>query len=141
MEFDKRFKDVTSLDGVRYFYHVTDRDADIILEDGLYLVENDIFTTAIEINDEFKENPTKYTLNERGNFYRNNANIILIAVEEDKFDYLLVPTNQVPDNWDFESDPTCYIPSNNIVGYIDTNNLELIENENFELLDELHFHY
>ena len=139
--FDNEFRNIISLEGVRYFYHVTDRNPESIFENGLYLVDKDIYTTAIEIPEEFKNNPTEYILNERGNFYRNNAKIIIIAVEEDKFDNLLVDTNQIPDNWEQIDNPSCYIPSNNILGYIDTNSLEIIENENYDLLDELRYFY
>ena len=140
-EFDNEFRNMINLEGVRYFYHVTDSNPETILAEGLYLIQKDIFTTAIEIPEEFKKNPTLYIENEKGNFYRNNAKIIIIAVEEEKFDDLLVDTNLIPDNWDQIDNPTCYIHSSNIVGYIDTNSLEIVTNDNYDLLSEMSFYY
>ena len=139
--FDKDFRNILNLEGVRYFYHITDMNPDTILEEGLYLVQKDIYTTAIEIPEEFKNNPTEYIENEKGNFYRNNPKVIIIAVEDEKFDDLLVDTNQIPDNWTQIDNPTCLIPSSNILGYIDSEELNIVLNDNYDLSDELHYHY
>ena len=38
---------------IRYFYHVTNTDCNEILENGLYMVEKELYTTMIELPDEF----------------------------------------------------------------------------------------
>ena len=43
--FIETFNEITSLEGVRYFYHVTDNNPNNILEEGLYMVDKNIYTT------------------------------------------------------------------------------------------------
>lgn len=132
--FIETFKEITSLNGVRYFYHVTDKDPNDILNEGLYMVNKSIYQTAIELPEEFKNDPINYSLNERGSFYRKDASIILIGFREELSDEVVVPTTYIPDTWTHDISPSFYIPKSYIIGYIDTNNMEIVINDNYDLL-------
>ena len=131
--FIETFNEITSLEGVRYFYHVTDNNPNNILEEGLYMVDKNIYTTAIEIPEEFKKDPIDYSLGERGSFYRKNASIILIGFDEKLNEEVVIPTTLIPDSWNHDVPPNYYIPSCYIIGYIDTTNMEIILNDNYDL--------
>ena len=133
-DFIEQFQTLTSLDDVIYYYHVTNLNPLDILNEGLYMIGNNIYETAIEIPEEFKENPIEYALNERGNIgYRENASIILIAVNEEEKEQLLKKVNTIPESWNNDEYPNYYISKDNIIGYIDTSNLELIINEEADI--------
>ena len=51
---------------IRYFYHVTNTDCNEILENGLYMVEKELYTTMIELPDEFYKDPISYSKGEKG---------------------------------------------------------------------------
>jgi hypothetical protein len=130
----EQFQNLTSLEDVKYFYHVTNLNPLNILNEGLYLIGNNIYETAIEIPDEFKENPIEYALKERGNIgYRENASIILIGIDEEEKDNLLNKTNTKPISWTNEEPPSYYIAKENILGYINTTSLELVINEEADI--------
>lgn len=132
-DFIEIFKEITSLEGIKYFYHVTDKNPDDILEEGLYMVDEKIYTTAIEIPEEFKNDPVNYSKAQRGNFYRKDASIILIGFDEELDGEVVIPTTLVPDSWNHDVPPNYYIPSCYIIGYIDTTNMEIILNDNYDL--------
>ena len=137
-EFLEQFNEVMSWENVKYFYHVTNCNPELILSEGLFLVENNIFSTAIEIPEEFKKDPINYCDNEKGRFYRKNPFIVLIAIDTDKIDYLVQPSIYPPQDWIIEDEPNFYIPSKYILGYIDTTQYKLVLNEEFELTDEIY---
>lgn len=66
-DFIESFQNLTSLENVTYFYHVTNHNPVDILNEGLYMIGSKIYETAIEIPKEFIEQPIEYSLNERGN--------------------------------------------------------------------------
>ena len=130
----EQFKQLTNLTEVTYYYHVTNNNPEDILNDGLYMVGSNIYETAIEIPEEFRENPAQYALGERGNLgYRENASIIIIGIFEDKQDELIKPATIIPSGWNADELPNYYIPKENILAYIDTNTLELIVNDNADI--------
>ena len=130
------FNELTSLDDVRYLYHVTNVDPNLILEEGLFLQENDIFTTTIEIPKEFFNDPIQYCLDERGKEYRENPYIVLLGIPIEHFNTCVVKNYKEPSIWDKEQLPKFIIPSEYILGYIDTNNFNITINENYELINE-----
>ena len=84
--FENEFRELVSLDGMRYFYHVTNQNGDEICNDGLYLVDKRLDSTTIEIPQEFIDDPINYCLQENGENYRKNPNIVLLGIpEEDGF--------------------------------------------------------
>ena len=85
--FENVFRELISLDDMRYFYHVTNQNADDICNEGLYLIENRLDSTTIEIPQEFIDDPINYCLQENGNNYRKNPNIVLLGIPQDEVDY------------------------------------------------------
>lgn len=133
-DFCEQFRDLTSLTDVIYYYHVTNADPEKILNEGLYMVGSNIYETAIEIPEEFRENPLEYALNERGSIgYRENASIIIIGILMDKVNELVKESTNIPNDFGVLEDAKYYIPKENILGYIDTVNQELIINESADI--------
>ena len=117
-DFIEDFQNLVSLDDVTYYYHVTNVNPEDILNYGLYMVGNKIYETAIEIPNEFIDNPIEYVLNERGNIgYRQNASIIIIGVNNDQKDELIKKIDFIPNSWNHDELPEYFIPSDNIIGY------------------------
>lgn len=135
-EFVEQFRNLTSLSDVIYYYHVTNQDPETILNEGLFLVGDNIYTTAIVVPEEFREDPISYAEKERGTIgYRENASIVIIAIEENKENELVKPIEYQPSNWNSDEEPNFYISPKNILGYIDTENIE------FHLNDEADIDY
>lgn len=134
--FDEDFRDLISLEDIKYLYHVTNANGDLICEEGLFLQENRLDSTTIEIPKEFKKNPTEYALGERGNEYRENPNIVILGIPYEEIEYAIQKNFNNPKDWTKEELPNYVIPSKYIVGFINTNNLEIIKNENYEFIDE-----
>ena len=97
--FEDEFRELVSLDGMRYFYHVTNQDGDEICNEGLYLVENRLDSTTIEIPQEFIDDPINYCLQENGENYRKNPNIVLLGIPEEDVKYAIVKNYNKPKNW------------------------------------------
>ncbi len=133
--FEDEFRELVSLDGMRYFYHVTNQDADKICNEGLYLVENRLDSTTIEIPQEFINDPINYCLQENGENYRKNPNIILLGIPEEDVKYAVVKNYNKPKGWNQDELPLYVIPTNYIIGYIDTN-FNIITNEQYDFLNE-----
>ena len=131
------FNELMNLDDMIYYYHVTNSDVDSILQNGLYMVEDKIYTTAIEVPIELKNNPIEYANNEQGMGYRKNANIVIIGIEKEYIDELIKPTTYIPDGWTHDIPPSYYIPSCYIAGYIDVENKDFVLNENFNNIYDL----
>lgn len=133
--FEDEFRELVSLDGMRYFYHVTNQNGDEICNDGLYLVDKRLDSTTIEIPQEFIDDPINYCLQENGENYRKNPNIILLGIPEEDVKYAIVKNYDKPKNWNQDEPPLYVIPANYVIGYI-SNNFEIITNEQYEFLNE-----
>lgn len=135
-DFEEKFKELVSLEDIMYYYHITPNNADEICEDGLYLLENRLSSTTIKIPEEFIKDPIEYALHERGEGYRKNASIVLLGIPEDEVDYAIEKNRNKPSNWNEFEYPEFLIPPHYIVGYIDTNDFNIIINPKYELLNE-----
>ena len=131
-ELTNKINELKNMGDMHYYYHVTNKNCDSILENGLYMVEDKIYTTAISIPDEFWNNPIEFAKNEQGMFYRSDANIIIIGVDNNSINNFIETTNMIPDGWELDTPPLFYIPSRFIAGYIDVNDEDLILNDNFD---------
>lgn len=136
--FLEKLSEALSLKNVKYYYHVTNQDPELIMSEGLFMVGSKIEETAIEIPKEFKENPIEYCEGEKGLEYRKNPNIIIIAVDSDEIEYLIKPIDFYPSNWNHDEELRNYIDSKFILGYINTDNYDLVLNENFDFTNELY---
>lgn len=129
-DFVSQFQELISLEDVTYFYHVTNLNPEDILNEGLYMLGSKIYETAIEIPKEFIENPIEYAQNERGDIgYRKNASFILIGIKTEIIDELVKEAYAIPASWNCDENPEYFIAPENILGYIDTEKLELNINE------------
>ena len=137
-EFLDKINEALSLENVKYYYHVTNQDPELIMDEGLFMVGDKIEQTAIEIPKEFKENPITYCEGEKGLEYRKNPSIIIISIDNDEIDFLIKPIEFYPSNWNNDEMPNNYIESRYILGYINTNNYDLVLNENFDFNNELY---
>ena len=135
----EKLDDLRNIENMDYYYHVTNNNCDNILEDGLYMVEDKIYTTAIPIPDEFWNNPIEYAINEQGMLYRNNANIVIIGIDREIKDELVKPTSMIPDGWELDTPPQYHISSRYIAGYIDVENEDIVLNENFDMINEMSY--
>lgn len=133
--FEDVFRELVSLDDMRYFYHVTNQNGDDICNEGLYLVENRLDSTTIEIPQEFIDDPINYCLQENGNNYRKNPNIVLLGIPQDEVDYAIENNYEKPKLWNKDEQPLYVIPANYIIGYIN-NDFEIVINEQYEFLNE-----
>lgn len=134
--FEEIFSELTSLEGIQYFYHVTNANADYICEQGLFLQEKRLSSTTIEIPEEFKEDPINYCLQEKGDNYRKNPNIVLLGIPEEEVEFAITKNYEQPHSWDNEELPQFIIPTKYVIGYINTTSFTIIVNENYEFINE-----
>lgn len=135
-DFENTFAELTSLEGIRYFYHVTNVNADNICEQGLFLQEKRLSSTTIEIPEEFKEDPITYCLQEKGDNYRKNPNIVLLGIPDEEVEFAVVKNYELPRFWEKEELPQYIIPAKYIIGYIDTTTFAININEYYEFINE-----
>ena len=134
-DFENDFRELISLDGIKYFYHVTNQDGNEICNDGLYLAENRLSSTTIEIPQEFIDDPINYCLQENGEYYRKNPNIVLLGIPKEDLKCAIVENYQTPKNWNQDEPPLYVIPPNYIIGYINKD-FDIITNEQYEFINE-----
>ena len=137
-DFLEKISEALSLDNVKYYYHVTNQEPKLIMDEGLFMVGNRIEETAIEIPEKFRNNPIQYYEGEKGQGYRKNPSIILIAIDNDELNYLIKPLDFYPTSWNHEEEPNYYIDSKYILGYIKTDEYELVLNDKFDLANEIY---
>lgn len=134
----EKFDEITSLEDIKYFYHVTNMDPSKICAQGLFLVENRLSSTTIEVPQEFKDNPVEYCTQERGNNYRKDPSIIILGIPEENVEYAVVKNYEEPIEWNGEEFPNYVIPSEYIIGYINTNDFDFTLNENYAYANEFY---
>lgn len=122
---------------IRYFYHVTNTDCNEILENGLYMVEKELYTTMIELPDEFYKDPISYSKGEKGmkGTYRENGNLVIIGIANKDINDAVRKVDYIPNEWNLDDRPNYYLPNEYILGYIDSDEEEFIFNEEFRYND------
>lgn len=133
LEFIYTIKNKLSADGMRYFYHITDiKNCDSILENGLLMAEKRLSSTTIPIDEEFINNPIKYINEEKSdNRYRVKTGMVLIGCPEEDVEFLVQSNYTNSENWNEEFSAEYIILNDYIVGYIDMNKQQFIDNENY----------
>ena len=134
----EKFDEVTSLEDIKYFYHVTNMNPNTICQQGLFLVENQLSSTTIEIPQEFKDDPAEYCTQERGNNYRKEPCIIILGIPEENVKYAVVKNYEEPMEWNLEEFPKYVIPSEYIIGYINAMDFSFTLNENYAYANEFY---
>lgn len=135
MENENVFNELINMEDIIYFYHATNKSGYDFINDGLFMIDKDIYKTMIEMPDEFKTNPLEYSVREYGakGTYRdkNKMNIIILGIHKEDINNFVLKSNYVPDNWTHDEEPNYYIPNDYVAGFIDCNNEEFVLNEEF----------
>ena len=121
-----------NLEEMNYYYHITSKGyGREILENGLYLEENDLSSTTIKLPDEFLDNPEEYCKSEYTNGLVKRQEMVIIGCNKGNEDYLIEQVDMPM----FIGDQRLnyLIRSENILGYIDLETLNMIYN--FEYMD------
>lgn|SRR5574344_1223129 len=135
-DFVEQFNNLTGLEDVSYFYHVTPNDANEICDEGLFLVEKRLSSTTIEMPQEFKDDPIEFCLHERGEGYRKNASVVILGIPTEDVKHAIEINYSKPKCWNEIEPPEYVIPPQYVAGFIDTDTFELVLNEKYDLLDE-----
>ena len=117
---------------MNYYYHITSRGlGDDILENGLYLESNDLSSTTIKLSNDILEDFENYCRNEYVDNLVKRQEMVIIGVPKDEEDYLVEKAyiSKITDNGKLDY----FIKSENILGYINLETLEVIYN-----LDYIH---
>lgn len=130
MEALKELVENLDLEEFDYYYHITGKGyGDEILENGLYLKENDLKTTMIKLPDEMLSNPCKYCEGEYRNGIVKRQEMVLIGCYKDEGNNIIHRAD-IPKR---EGDQVLnyLVRSENILGYIDLASLELVYNPEY----------
>ena len=112
-----------------YFYHITSKGfGDEIIENGLYLRINNLFSTAIELPEEMISDPVSYCKGEYSDGILKRQEMVIIGCEKGTEDSLVQIDDEI---WIGATKYEYVIPSEHVVGYIDLKNLNVIYNENY----------
>ena len=122
--------DNLDLEELDYYYHITSRGfGDEIIEDGLYLEEPDLRTTTIRLEQDILDNLEEYCMGEYNDTLSKRQEMVLIGCPKGEGKFLIEETD-VPRIT--ESQKLNYlIRSENILGYIDLETLEVIYNPEY----------
>ena len=117
---------------MNYYYHITSHGlGDDILENGLYLENKDLSSTTVKLSNDILENFENYCKDEYVDNLVKRQEMVIIGVPKDEEDYL-VEKAYIPKKID-DRVLNYFINSENILGYIDLETLEVIYN-----LDYIH---
>ena len=114
-----------------YYYHITGRGfGDEIINDGLYLLDKDFRSTTIRIPQEMIDDPSDYCSKEYsdGRIVKRQEMVIIGCVKGEER-YLVSETYP---KWVGDAKFKYVIPSENIVGYIDLEDLSVVYNDFYE---------
>lgn len=131
-ELQNKILALTSEEDARYFYHFTSADGNKIIEEGL-IVANPLWEQSfLEFTKEELENiKSVIDDNKSTNTKENNFMIIAGVYKDNMADFIRkLQIGEISDV-DFEGvgNPDYIVDSNNLMGYIDLNTLELTINE------------
>lgn len=115
-----------------YYYHITSRGlGNDILENGLYLENKDLSSTTIKLSNDILEDFENYCKDEYVDDLVKRQEMVIIGVLKGEEDYLVENAYmpKITDNGKLNY----FIKSENILGYIDLQTLEVIYN-----LDYIH---
>lgn len=117
---------------MNYYYHITSRGlSSDILENGLYMESKELNSTTIKLSNDILEDFENYCKNEYIDNLVKRQEMIIIGVPKGEEDYLVEKTD-IPKTTD-NGRLNFFIRSENILGYMDLETLEVIYN-----LDYIH---
>ena len=117
---------------MNYYYHITSRGlGSDILENGLYMESKELNSTTIKLSNDILEDFENYCRSEYVDNIVKRQEMIIIGVPKGEEEYLFEKTDipKITDNGRLNF----FIRSENILGYIDLETLEVIYN-----LDYIH---
>lgn len=143
LEFSEKIKNIISGDGMCYFYHVTEKgNGKDILNYGLLLSENRLFSTTLPIDEEFKKSPIEFLNNEiGGSKLRKQDEVIIIGCSIDETNNLIQENYYHNENWNQEEEDKYIIPKEYIIGYIDVSEKKFIDNEDYIYYEDYYNYY
>ena len=118
------------LEEMDYYYHITSKSYGMdIIENGLYMAENDLRSTTIKLPDEFFDDLEGYSRSEYKSGHVKRQEMVLIGCYKGEGNGLIRKTD-IPKF--FGSQKLNYlIRSENILGYIDLDTLNVIYNPEY----------
>lgn len=127
--FIDEFQSLFEENEISYFYHMTESgNGDSICEDGLFLAQNDILTTAIPITSDMLKDSKKFLQEENDHFATNRSEMVIIGCPSDCLDELIISSSENGDEY-IDVNLQYMIPLDYILGYIDMKTQEITYNE------------
>jgi len=118
------------LEEMDYYYHITSKGFGMdIIENGLYMEENDLRSTTIMLNEEFFKDPEGYCKREYKDGHVKRQEMVLIGCYKDE-EESLVEKSDIP-KFVGAQKLSYLIRSENILGYIDLETLNVIYNPEY----------
>jgi len=118
-----------NLEEFDYYYHITGKGyGDEIIENGLYLEECDLKTTTIKLPQEFINNPEEYCSSEFVNSIVKRNEMVIIGSPKEEGNNIIIETDS---KWIGDQELKYLIRSENILGYIDLETLDIIYNQDY----------
>ena len=115
----------------RYFYHITGKGfGDEIIEEGLFLENEDLRSTTIELPEEMINDPITYCESEYIDALVNRQEMVIIGCAKSEVSYV-VEKSSIP-KWIGDQKLEYVIPNGYILGYIDLKTLEVTYNEEYQ---------
>lgn len=127
-ELKENFSNLFDFEEFDYFYHMTENGVgEIICENGLMMVDKDIYKTLIKVEPEDSYDFDKFLESGSGNTdFRKE--MVIIKTPKEELDYLVTDNFSESDDWTCLDDANYLIPPKNISGYIDLEDKCFYEN-------------
>lgn len=130
-DLQERIDSIVNLEEARYFYHLTSKDGEEILEDGLFVANPDWEQSFLEFSEE-EISDINSVIDDNSSKFRNNKTMLIAGIYKDAVSDLIRPLKEDEKYFnDFEGVglPDYIVDSRYLVGYIDMETRELHLNE------------
>ena len=123
--------EIVNLDEARYFYHLTSKSGEDILEEGLFVANPLWEQSFLEFTEEEIKDIDSVIDNNRSKI-RNSHTMIIAGIYKDAIDDLIRPLNKGEKafvDFDGVGSPDYIVVSRFIVGYVDMDTREIVLND------------
>lgn len=123
--------EIVNLDEARYFYHLTSKSGEDILEEGLFVANPLWEQSFLEFTEEEIKDIDSVIDNNRSKI-RNSHTMIIAGIYKDAIDDLIRPLNKGEKafvDFDGVGSPDYIVESRFIVGYVDMDTREIVLND------------
>ena len=139
-DFNNQFINLMNSDEIKYYYHVTERNMEVIFNEGLEMEEQKLYTTMIPIDEEIKNNPVEFVAGERNRGINiTSGSIILIGILIGDVPYAVKKNSKSSSSWNKDSNPEFILDAGYIIGSIDIDSYEIKLNENYILAADIDY--